>query len=43
MQREADENISAGFFKSLKEVYGPQAKTSSTLLSNDGTRVISEP
>ena len=43
MQQEADINNSAGFFKSLKEVYGPQAKTSSTLLSNDGTSVITEP
>ena len=43
MQREADVNNSAGFFKSLKEVHGPQAKVSSTLLAVDGTTTITEP
>ena len=43
MQKEADENNSAGFFSSLKEVYGPQAKMSNTLLPNDGSAVLTEP
>ena len=43
MQKQADENNSAGFFKSLKEVYGPQAKMSNTLLSRDSSTVITEP
>ena len=43
MQREADANNSAGFFKALKEVYGPQAKMSNTLLADDGRTAITEP
>ena len=43
MQQEADVNNSAGFFKSLKEVYGPQARMNNALLSSDGTSVITEP
>ena len=43
MQKEADENNSAGFFNSLKEMYGPQAKISNAILSDDGTEVITEP
>ena len=39
MQKEADENNSAGFFKSLKEVDGPQAKMSNILLSRDSSTV----
>ena len=43
MKREADKYNSAGFLKSLKEVYELHTKTSSSLLSNDGSRVISKP
>ena len=43
MQKEADENNSAGFFNSLKEMYGPQAKISNAILSDDGSEVITEP
>ena len=43
LQKYADENNSAGFFKSLKLVHGPQAKMSNTLLSKDGATTISEP
>ena len=43
MQKQADENNFAGFFRSLREVYGPQPKISNALLSRDGTTTITEP
>ena len=43
LQDQADANNSLGFFNSLKEVYGPQAKMSDALLTADGTREITEP
>ena len=43
MQQLADENHSAGFFRSLKEVYGPQAQMCNTLLAEDGRTTLTEP
>ena len=43
MQKQVDENNSAGFFRSLREVYGPQPNISNALLSRDGTTTITEP
>ena len=43
MQKMADVNNSAGFFGSLKEVYGPRAQMSNTLLSADKCSTITEP
>ena len=43
MQKQADGNNSAGFFRAMKEVYGPQAKMSNALLDKEGTTVITEP
>ena len=43
MQKQADENNSAGFFRSLKEVYGPQAKMTNALLDRDGITIITDP
>ena len=43
LQRAADENNSAGFFRGLKEVYGPQAKMSNALLDKDGSSIITDP
>ena len=43
MQKQADENNSAGFFRPLKGVYGPQTKMSNALLSRDRTTTQTEP
>ena len=43
MQKMADTNNSAGFFRSLKEVYGPKAQMSNTLLAADKSSIITEP
>ena len=43
LQRAADENNSAGFFRGLKEVYGPQAQLSNSLLDGDGSSIITDP
>ena len=43
MQKQAEENNSAGFFRSLKEVYGPRAQMTNTLLSEDGNTTLTQP
>ena len=43
MQQMADENYSSGFFKFLKEVYGPSAQMSKVLLTRDENEVLAEP
>ena len=43
MQKEADENNSAGIFNSLKEAYGSQARMNNKLLSSDTSEIIAEP
>lgn len=43
MQLQADTNNSAGFFGSLREVYGPKAQMTNILLTADGSTTLSQP
>ena len=43
LQREVDENNSAGIFRGLKEVYGPQAQLSISLLDWDCSSITTDP